>query len=119
MPSTHRHYATALLCVLLGCSADPQDTGGAQAIDFFSEYATLECTLLQCDPERFDSSWEDLEECLEYRDDSDDCTVEDEAEAEVCLAVIASLTCDDLDGEWSLPSLPNCSAAISCPQMDG
>ena len=63
----HRQHRSLIFAALLGCSTSADDTAKAETVDFFSEYATLECTLLQCDPERFDSHFADLEECVDQR----------------------------------------------------
>ena len=115
----HTPAAASLLLswVWMGCGA-PQNEPSSDA-DFFAQHASLECELLaECDAESFAQRFDDDDDCLDRLNPGDACEVVDDAQAELCLAVMASLTCADLEESGRLPSLPNCTTAITCSGLD-
>ena len=98
-----------------GCGAEPDSTD----TDFFAQQTALECALLStCDAASFAERFDDEADCLERLNQGDACEVVDDEQAALCLTIMDALTCDDLDGNDYLPSLPNCAAAITCSGLE-
>ena len=100
---------------LLGCGGSAGNEDENRTTTFFSQYAQFECALLEaCEPDEFEDRFDGEEDCTTSRNDEDFCTIIDEEQAGLCIDVLETLTCEDLNGNWYLPQLLNCDAALSC-----
>lgn len=113
-----RHLLVLASAVLswssMGCGGAASDSSLTDA-DFFAQYTKQECELLStCDADSFAERFDDEEDCLERLNQADSCEVADVEQAELCLEIMSTLSCDAIKTDPYLTSLLNCTEAIQC-----
>lgn len=109
----------SLLAAWAWAGCGPEQGGSLADADFFAQHTALECALrLTCNKAAFSQRFDSEEDCLERLNQGEYCEVVDDEQAGLCLAVMESMACSELDADGELPSLPNCDAAVTCGDLN-